>query len=48
MLVTSDIDIYQHFFIYNFIKISYKYLINKNIEIILTNVENRYQQINSY
>ena len=42
MLVTSDIDIYKHFFIYNFIKISYKYLINKNIEIILTNVENCY------
>ena len=48
MLVTSDIDIYQHFFIYNFIKISCKYLIIKKIYIILTNVKNLYQQINSY
>lgn len=42
MLVTSDIDIYQHFFIYIFMKKLCKYLITKKIYIILTNVENYY------
>jgi hypothetical protein len=42
MLVTSDIDIYQHFLFIFFMKKLCKYLITKNIEIILTNVENCY------